>query len=100
MAILKNRYPKSQNSMAWFNWRIRYRISHNINENQITGVFLLEISKRLDTISHSILLLKLSMHGIKQQELKCLSYYIDKGKQIVLCHNERLCFVDGTPGFP
>ena len=58
----------------------------NINENQITGVCLLDISKCFDTISHSILLQKVSVYGIKQQELKWFSSYLDRRKQAVLCH--------------
>ena len=72
----------------------------NINENQITGVCLLDISKCFDTISHSILLQKLSMYGIKQQELKWFSSYLDRRKQAVLCHNELSSFVDVTCGVP
>ena len=67
---------------------------NNINEDKITGVCLLDISKCFDTINHSILLQKLSMHGIKYQELKCFSSYLDNQKQAVLCHNELSCFVD------
>ena len=37
----------------------------NINEDQITGVCLLDISKCFDTINHSILLKKISIYGIK-----------------------------------
>ena len=37
----------------------------NIDEDQITGVCLLDIFKCFDTINYSILLQKLSMHGIK-----------------------------------
>ena len=66
----------------------------NINENQITGVCLLDISKCFDTISHSILLQKISMYGIKQQELKWFSSYLDRRKQAVLCHNELSSFVN------
>ena len=70
----------------------------NINENQITGVCLLDISKCFDTISHSISLQKLSMYGIKQQEFKWFSSYLDKRKHDVLCHNELSSFVDATCG--
>ena len=42
----------------------------NINDNQTTGVCLLDISKCFDTISHHILLQKLSMYGIKDTELE------------------------------
>ena len=72
----------------------------NINEDQITGVCLLDISKCFDTINHSILLQKLSMYGIKHQELKWFSSYLDNRKQALLCHNELSCFVDVTCGVP
>ena len=72
----------------------------NINEKQITGVCLLDISKCFDTISHSILIQKLSMYGIKQQELKWLSSYLDRRKQAVLFYNELSSFVDVTCGVP
>ena len=72
----------------------------NIKENQITGVCLLDISKCFDTISHSILLQKLSMYWIKQQELKWFSSYLDRRKQAVLCHNELSSFVDVTCVLP
>ena len=64
----------------------------DINEDQITGVCLLDISKCFDTINHSILLQKLSMYGIKHQELKWFPSYLDNRKQAVLCHNELSCF--------
>ena len=73
----------------------------NINENQIhvTGVCLLDIFKCFDTVSHSILLQKRSMYGIKQQELRWFSSYLDRRKQAVLSHNELSSFVDacGVP---
>ena len=66
----------------------------------MTGVCLFDISKCFDTISHSILLQKLSMYGIKQQELKWFSSYLDRRKQAGLCHNELSSFVDVTCGVP
>ena len=40
------------------------------------------------------------MYGIKHQELKWFSSYLDNRKQAVLCHNELSCFVDVTCGVP
>ena len=40
------------------------------------------------------------MYGIKHQELKWFSSYLDNRKQAVLCHNEISCFVDVTCGVP
>ena len=70
------------------------------NDNQTTGVCLLDISKCFDTISHHILLQKLSMYGIKHTELEWFSAYLDKRKQAVLCHNKLSSFVDITSGVP
>ena len=76
----------------------------NINDNQTTGVCLLDISKCFDTISHHILLQKLSMYGIKNTELEWklewFSSYLGKRKQAVLCHNKLSSFVDITSGVP
>ena len=40
------------------------------------------------------------MYGIKHQELKWFSSYLNNRKQAVLCHNELSCFVDVTCGVP
>ena len=72
----------------------------NINDNQTTGVCLLDISKCFDTISHRILLQKLSMYGIKHTELEWFSSYLDKRKQAVFCHNKLSSLVDLTTGVP
>ena len=67
---------------------------------KIAGQHIVDISKCFDTINHSILLQKLRMYGIKHQELKWFSSYLDNRKQAVLCHNELSCFVDVTCGVP
>ena len=72
----------------------------NINDNQTTGVCLLDISKCFDTISHHILLQKLSMYGIKNTESEWFSSFLCKRKQAVLCHNKLSSFVDITSGVP
>ena len=40
------------------------------------------------------------MYGIKQQELKWFSSYLDRRKQAVLCHNKLSSFVDVACGVP
>ena len=40
------------------------------------------------------------MYGIKQQELKWFSSYLDRRKQAVLCHNELSSLVDVTCSVP
>ena len=72
----------------------------NINDNQTTGVCVLDISKCFDTISHHILLQKVSIYGIKHTELEWISSYLDKRKQAVLCHNKLSSVVDITTGAP
>ena len=72
----------------------------NVNDNQTTGVCLLDISKCFDTISHHILLQKLRMYGIKNTELEWFSSYLSNRIQAVLCHNELSSSVDITTGVP
>ena len=72
----------------------------NINDNQTTGVCLLDISKCFDTISHRILLQKIRMYGIKHTELEWFSSYLDKRKQTVFCHNKISSLVDIITGVP
>ena len=52
----------------------------NINDNQTTGVCLLDISKCFDTISHHILLQKLRMYGINNTESEWFSSYYKQQK--------------------
>ena len=72
----------------------------NIDDNQTTGVCLLDISECFDTISHHILRQKLRMYGIKNTELEWFSSYLSNRKQAALCHNELSSSVDITTGVP
>ena len=72
----------------------------NINDNQTTGVCLLDISNCIDTISHHILLYKLIMHGIEHTQLGWFAASLGKCKQAVLCHSKLSSFVDITSGVP
>ena len=72
----------------------------NINDIQITGVCLLDISKCFYTISNHTLLQKLGMYAIKHTELEWFSSYLGKRKQAVFCHNKLSSLVDITAAVP
>ena len=73
----------------------------NVNDGAITGACLLDISKRFDSINHTILLKKLEMYGITCTELKGFSSYLRGRKQIVKFHQETTSeFCDITCGVP
>ena len=60
----------------------------HINDGEITGACLLDISKCFDSINHIILLKKLEMYGIIGTELEWFSSYLDGRKQFVNFNNE------------
>ena len=72
----------------------------NIDDNQTTGFYLLDISECFDTISHHILRKKLRMYRIKNTDLEWFSFYLSNRKQAALCHNELSSSVDITTGVP
>ena len=55
----------------------------NVNNNEITGMCLLDISKCFDTINHKLLLSKLEMHGITSKEKDWFHCYLQNRKQTV-----------------
>ena len=69
-----------------------HRVIHdsleNINDDQTSGVCLLNISQCLDTVNHLLRLQQLSMYGTKHTELEWISSYLGKRKQVVLYHNK------------
>ena len=48
----------------------------NINNGKLNSVIFLNIKKAFDTVSHNILLLKLSCYGIKDNSLKLIESYM------------------------
>jgi len=53
----------------------------NIDKGDITSVVFLDIAKAFDCIDHNILLHKLSLYGIKNNELKLLKSYLSDRTQ-------------------
>ena len=53
------------------------------NGGKATGAIFIDLSKAFDTISHSVLLEKLSRYGIQDNELNWFTDYLFLQKQIV-----------------
>ena len=67
-------------------------ICDSFNQNKYTlGVFV-DLSKAFDTVDHNILLKKLSLYGIKNNNLKWFSSYLSNRKQFIKgrCHKNIL----------
>ena len=71
-----------------------------INDNSLTGVCLLDISKCFDSTNHEILLKKLEMYGITGNELNWFSTYLKNRKQIVYFQQDCSDFQEVYSGVP
>ena len=72
----------------------------HINDGEITGACLLDISKCFDSINHILLLKKLEMYGIIGTELDWFSSYLNGRKQFVKFNNETSESCEITSGVP
>ena len=57
------------------------------NSNFVLGVFI-DLSKAFDTVDHNILLEKLSMYGVKGNNLKWFHSYLSNRKQYIEFQND------------
>ena len=57
------------------------------NNNFVLGVFI-DLSKAFDTVDHNILLEKLSMYGVKENNLKWFHSYLSNWKQYIEFQND------------
>ena len=62
-------------------------LSHQVrnafdNNNFVLGVFI-DLSKAFDTVGHNILLEKLIMYGVKENNLKWFHSYLSNRKQYI-----------------
>ena len=72
----------------------------NIDDQLLTAVCFLDISKCFDTIDHSILLNKLNRYGIRDNECKWFLSYLSDRKQVVYFNNELSAEEDISIGVP
>ena len=75
-------------------------ICDSFNQNKYTlGVFI-DLSKAFDTVDHNILLKKLSLYGIKNNNLKWFSSYLSNRKQFIQAGAMKTSYEDITCGVP
>ena len=72
----------------------------HINDGELTGAYLLDISKCFDSINQIILLKKLQMYGIIGTEFDWFSSYLSGRKQFVNFNNETSESCEITCGVP
>ena len=72
----------------------------NINEGELTGACLLDISKCFDSINHDILLKKLEMYGFQDVELTWFKSYLYNRQQLVSFQQETSEYLDIKNGVP
>ena len=78
-------------------------ICDSFNQSKYTlGVFiiLIDLSKAFDTVDHNILLKKLSLYGIKNNNLKWFSSYLSNRKQVIQAGAIKISYEDIVCGVP
>ena len=72
----------------------------NVSFNTFTGVCAFDIKKCFDSIDHRLLLKKMQLYGVKDNELRWFESYLSNRSQIVKCHAEishKRCINVGVP---
>ena len=75
-------------------------IRRNVDNDQLVGAVFVDLSKAFDTISHAILLDKLTMYGIKDRELEWFNDYLFSRKAVVAfnsCLSYKQDLLTGVP---
>ena len=75
-------------------------IRRSVDKDQLVGAVFVDLSKAFDTISHAILLEKLAIYGIKNNELEWFSDYLFSRKAVVAfnsCLSEEQVLLTGVP---
>ena len=72
----------------------------NINDNDLTGVCMLDITKCFDSINHKLLIAKLKCYGILDIENSWFQSYLSNRKQSVICNGVYSSFLVNGYGVP
>ena len=87
ISIDQSAYLKHHNTQTALH-RVTDDFIDNISCNTFTGVCSFDIKKCFDSIDHDLLLTKMKLYGIINDELKWFESYLYERKQIVKCHNK------------
>ena len=96
VAFLENRKLISSDQSAYLRGHSTQTSLHrvmdewyeNINEGELTGACIFDISKCFDTINHRNLLFKMHKYGIEGDELGWFKSYLTGRSQAVTCNNK------------
>ena len=114
--IMYNRlYSYLNDSNLFFQKQLRFREGHStnhahiqlinnvfysFNQNKYTRGVFIDLSKAFDTVDHNILLKKLSLYGIKNNNLKWFSSYLSNSKQFIQAGAIKTSYEGITCGVP
>lgn len=73
---------------------------NNINENKFTGALFIDFSKAFDVIDHKLLLHKLELYGLSNNDLKLLDSFLKDREQTVCLNGNYSKFETITSGVP
>ena len=72
----------------------------NINNNEITGVLMVDFAKAFDVIDHSLLLRKLHMYGLSNDTLQFMSSFLCDRNQLVSITDSKSTLLPMKYGVP
>lgn len=75
-------------------------ISEGLEEKQYVVTTFCDLSKAFDSVSHSVLITKLTYYGLNKNSLNIIESYLSERKQITYFNNNKSDWVDMKHGVP
>ena len=73
---------------------------HNLNQKNIIGAIIMDLSKAFDTINHNLLLAKLNAYGFNNDSVQLLKSYLSSRKQRTKINTSYSSWMDILCGVP